>query len=80
MVRPRGTSHGGRLPIEIEITDEFLWFLGVWVAAGSWAESEKGGFISIASDEDVVRRAENGIPDSPCPDTLPVSHSSQKTT
>jgi len=57
VVRPLGTTHGGRLPIEIEISDEFLWFLGVWVAEGSWAESEKGGFISIASDEHVVRRA-----------------------
>ena len=41
----------------IEITDEFLWFLGVWVAEGSWYEGRKGGFLSIASDEDVVNRA-----------------------
>ena len=57
VVRPKHTTHGGELPLHVEITDEFLWFLGVWVAEGSWAESEKGGFISIASDQDVVDRA-----------------------
>jgi UDP-glucuronate decarboxylase len=51
-------SRGGRrsLPLKIEITDDFLWFLGVWVAEGSWAESDGDGFICVSSDQDVVDR------------------------
>ena len=46
------------LPATIEITDEMLWFLGAWVAEGSWAEREKrSAFISISSDSHVVERA-----------------------
>ncbi len=54
-VRPR---HGRRsLPLEVELTNEFLWFLGVWVAEGSWHESADNAFISVSSDQDVVDRA-----------------------
>jgi UDP-glucuronate decarboxylase len=46
-----------KFPLDVEITDEFLWFLGVWVAEGSWAEGDGNAFISISSDQDVVDRA-----------------------
>ena len=53
-------ARGGRssIPATIEISDEMLWFLGVWTAEGSWAEAEaKSAFISISSDQHVVDRA-----------------------
>ncbi len=58
--RARLRLRGGQsdLPATIDVSDEMLWFLGVWVAEGSWAElAKKNAFITIASDMHVVERA-----------------------
>ena len=55
--RVRAARGASSLPAEIELTDEMLWFLGVWVAGGSWSESGKHSFISLSSDGHVIERA-----------------------
>jgi UDP-glucuronate decarboxylase len=54
-------KHAGRsvsLPATVEVTDSLLWLLGLWVAEGSWHESEKDSFITISCEEPVLRRAQ----------------------
>jgi UDP-glucuronate decarboxylase len=46
------------LPVRIQITDGLLWLLGLWVAEGSWSDSDKGGFLTISCEERVLRRAQ----------------------
>ncbi len=56
--RLRSRSGRSSVPATIEVTDEMLWFLGVWVAEGSWAErDDRSAFISISSDSHIVERA-----------------------
>jgi len=45
------------VPLKIEVTDEFLWLLGLWVAEG--CSYEKGGtaFLSISGDDALLDRA-----------------------
>jgi UDP-glucuronate decarboxylase len=52
---------GGSLPARIQITDSLLWLLGLWVAEGSWYEGPKGGFLTIACEEEVLCRAQEII-------------------
>ena len=35
-VRMRAAGRSVPMPVHIEITDEVLWLLGLWVAEGSW--------------------------------------------
>jgi UDP-glucuronate decarboxylase len=49
-VRARGAKSS--LPATIELTNSFLWLLGLWVAEGSWHEGPKGGFLTISCDEE----------------------------
>jgi hypothetical protein len=45
------------MPLRVELTDELLWFLGLWVAEGSWYEGPNGGFITLSADEALLGRA-----------------------
>jgi UDP-glucuronate decarboxylase len=46
------------LPAEIELTEELLWLLGLWVAEGCSHESSHDAFVSISgSDEVLLRKA-----------------------
>jgi UDP-glucuronate decarboxylase len=56
-VRQRHAGRSVSLPARVEITDELLWLLGLWVAEGSWYEGPKGGFLNISCEESVLRRA-----------------------
>jgi nucleoside-diphosphate-sugar epimerase/intein/homing endonuclease len=57
--RVRARRGRSSLPAEVRISDRLLWFLGVWVAEGSWAENEDLGtaYISLSSDGHVIDRA-----------------------
>jgi nucleoside-diphosphate-sugar epimerase/intein/homing endonuclease len=57
-VRRLHAGHGASLPARIEITDELLWLLGLWVAEGCIHESGKNAFITISCEEPVLRRAQ----------------------
>jgi UDP-glucuronate decarboxylase len=46
------------LPVGIPITDSLLWLLGLWVAEGSWYDGDKGGCLTVACEEPVLRRAQ----------------------
>jgi nucleoside-diphosphate-sugar epimerase len=46
-----------RLPARIRLTDDVLWLLGLWVAEGSWHESEGNAFLTISGAEDLLERA-----------------------
>jgi nucleoside-diphosphate-sugar epimerase/intein/homing endonuclease len=54
---------GGRvsLPAKIEITDEFLWLLGLWVAEGCSFERPGNAFLTISCDDAVLDRARRVI-------------------
>jgi UDP-glucuronate decarboxylase len=52
--------HSGRsapMPAEIQITDELLWLLGLWVAEGCTHESGKNGLLTISGDGELIERA-----------------------
>jgi nucleoside-diphosphate-sugar epimerase len=56
------TASGGvrpRLPRNVEITDEFLWMLGLFVAEGTLVTNPpKSSYVSLSCDEPTLRRAE----------------------
>jgi hypothetical protein len=56
-VRPSAAGKGVSLPARIAITDDLLWLLGLWVAAGSWHESPGTAGITLSCDEQRLDRA-----------------------
>jgi UDP-glucuronate decarboxylase len=59
-LRTKGTSRP--FPSRIEVTDEMLWLLGLFVAEGcSYEKAPKSAFISISCDEEILDRAERVI-------------------
>jgi UDP-glucuronate decarboxylase len=62
-VRMRVAARSVTLPARIEITDEVLWLLGLWVAEGSWHESRKDGYLTISCEDALLDRAERVIED-----------------
>jgi nucleoside-diphosphate-sugar epimerase/intein/homing endonuclease len=60
-VRPRSAGRTLPMPARIQVTDEFLWLLGLWVAKGSWHESPKGGCLTLGCDEALLARATSVI-------------------
>ena len=58
LVRRRVTGSSVPLPVHIPMTDDLLWFLGLFVAEGSWYERENDAFITLACDNDRLDRAE----------------------
>ncbi|TMK98527.1 MAG: NAD-dependent epimerase/dehydratase family protein [Actinobacteria bacterium] len=62
-VRRRRPGKSSTLPARIEITDELLWLLGLWVAEGSRYAGRKGGYLTISCEEPVLRRAAKIIED-----------------
>jgi len=54
-VRPRrGLS---ALPHRIELTDELLWLLGLWVAEGSMHQSDDNAFLTLSAEPALLERA-----------------------
>ena len=64
-VRPAGLDRAGRsasLPVVLPVTDELLWLLGLWVAAGSWYEREgRAACLRLAADPELLDRAEKVV-------------------
>lgn len=61
-LRGKGSKSATALPAVIELTDEFLWFLGLFVAEGCVDERRpKSSFITIACDDGVLDRAQKVI-------------------
>ncbi|HEV2770064.1 MAG TPA: NAD-dependent epimerase/dehydratase family protein, partial [Solirubrobacteraceae bacterium] len=56
-VRRRVAAGSVPLPAKIEVTDDLLWLLGLWVAEGCWHEKGKSAFISISGGLEVLGRA-----------------------
>ena len=52
--------HAGRsvpLPASIELSDDVLWLLGLWVAEGATHEGPSGAFVTIAGGDGLLDRA-----------------------
>jgi UDP-glucuronate decarboxylase len=56
-VRLRTAGRSVPMPAMIEITDELLWLLGLWVAEGSWHEKEGNAFLTLSGEEALLERA-----------------------
>jgi UDP-glucuronate decarboxylase len=58
-VAPRTLGRSNSLPRRIIVTDEFLWFLGLYLAEGCWQDSPpKSRYITVSCDAEVLDRAE----------------------
>jgi nucleoside-diphosphate-sugar epimerase len=56
-VRMRSAGKSSALPLYVEITDDMLWLLGLYVAEGCMHEKGKNAFVTISCDEALLRRA-----------------------
>jgi nucleoside-diphosphate-sugar epimerase/intein/homing endonuclease len=56
-VRMRVVGGSSPMPVHVELTDEVLWLLGLWVAEGSWHESEGNAFLTLSADAELLERA-----------------------
>jgi UDP-glucuronate decarboxylase len=56
-VRMRVSGRSVPMPVRLEITDEVLWLLGLWVAEGSWHEQSNNAFLTLSADVDLLGRA-----------------------
>ncbi|MET0728435.1 MAG: NAD-dependent epimerase/dehydratase family protein [Acidimicrobiales bacterium] len=56
-VRLRTASRSQQLPAVIDLSDEVLWAIGLWVAKGSIHRSESDAFISYSCTTDELERA-----------------------
>ena len=57
-VRLRTAGRSVSMPARVEITDDVLWLLGLYVAEGSWHESPGNAFVTLAADDDLLNRAQ----------------------
>jgi nucleoside-diphosphate-sugar epimerase/intein/homing endonuclease len=57
LVRVRTRGRSVALPARVEVTDELLWLLGLWVAEGSWHESPGNAFLTLSCDAEMLVRA-----------------------
>jgi UDP-glucuronate decarboxylase len=62
-VRINHSGRGVALPACVRITDQMLWFLGLWVAEGCSYEGDANAFLSLSGEESLLRRAEAVIRD-----------------
>ena len=63
-VRVRTAGRSAAMPARIEITDDLLWLLGLYVAEGCKHETGKNGFVSISCERELLKRAAKIIEDS----------------
>ena len=57
LVRARAAGRQAAMPAQVEITDELLWLLGLYVAEGCMHEKGKNAFISISCERKLLERA-----------------------
>jgi UDP-glucuronate decarboxylase len=60
-VRMRVPGRSASLPARIEITDDFLWLLGVYVAAGCMLEQGRHALVALGGGEELLDRAQGII-------------------
>jgi nucleoside-diphosphate-sugar epimerase len=56
-VRMRVIGKSASMPVHVELTDEVLWLLGLWVAEGCSHEKGKNSFLTISGDVELLGRA-----------------------
>ena len=57
LVRARTPGRSVALPASIPVTDDLLWFLGLWVAEGSSHRKGENAFITVSCDDGRLDRA-----------------------
>jgi UDP-glucuronate decarboxylase len=57
-VRLRVAGRSAALPARVPVTDDLLWLLGLWVAEGSWRDTEHEGLLTLSCDGPVLDRAQ----------------------
>jgi hypothetical protein len=56
-VRMRVAGRSVPMPVHVEITDEVLWLLGLYVAEGCWHLKDNDAFITFSGDAKLLERA-----------------------
>jgi UDP-glucuronate decarboxylase len=56
-VRARSTGRSVRMPAQVEVTDDLLWLLGLYVAEGCMHEKGKNAFVTISCERELLDRA-----------------------
>jgi hypothetical protein len=56
-VRIRGAGRSIELPHVVQLSDEMLWFLGLYVAEGCWQQRPHDSFINVSCETDLLDRA-----------------------
>ncbi len=56
-VRMRVAGRSVPMPETIELSDEVLWLVGLWVAKGSWHETDDNAFLTISCNAETLDRA-----------------------
>ncbi|HEX2707815.1 MAG TPA: NAD-dependent epimerase/dehydratase family protein, partial [Solirubrobacterales bacterium] len=56
-VRARTQGRSVSMPAHVEITDDLLWLLGLYVAEGCMHEKGKNAFITISGEQELLERA-----------------------
>ncbi len=57
IVRARKAGHQAAMPARVEITNDLLWLLGLYVAEGCMHEQGKNAFVSISCERELLERA-----------------------
>lgn len=60
-VRMRSPGRSIDLPALIEVSDELLWLLGLYVAEGCWQQRPDDSFITLSADSELLGRARKVI-------------------
>jgi UDP-glucuronate decarboxylase len=56
-LRTRVASRGVPMAPRVELTDEFLWLLGLWVAEGCTHERGKNAYLTLSGERELLERA-----------------------
>ena len=56
-VRIRGAGRSIELPVQVQVTDELLWFLGLYVAEGCWQQNAHDAYVTLSADTELLDRA-----------------------
>ena len=58
MLSPRSSGRTSMVPYLVDLNDEFLWLLGLFVAGGTVHESRGDALITLSCDDDTLDRAQ----------------------
>ena len=57
LIRAKTRGRNAALPVSIPVTDDLLWFFGLWVAEGSSHRKRSDAFITVSCDDERLDRA-----------------------